>query len=153
MYYIDTSAFIKEYANEELEKGSEKIKHIIEQAKQGDITLLSSILLIPEAISIFDKWKRRNIISEIDFITLISEFIKDVNELINSRGLIFQEANTQIFIYIAQYIIKHGLTTNDAIHLYSALLNKETIEQFICSDTNLNQAAHTEGFKIFNPEE
>ena len=54
MKYIDSSAFVKYYANEDSEKGSDKVKELIDKAKEGDEKLISSVLLIPECISSFD---------------------------------------------------------------------------------------------------
>lgn len=62
MKYLDTSAFVKYYF--EKEKGFEKISGLIEEAKVGKESLISSIFVVGEAISVFDKWVRLKLISE-----------------------------------------------------------------------------------------
>ena len=39
MKYIDSSAFVKYYSEESSEKGSDKVKEIIDRAKEGKETL------------------------------------------------------------------------------------------------------------------
>ena len=62
MKYIDTSAFVKYFGDPEVERGGEKVGNIISQAKRGDFILISSFLMIGEAISVFDKWVCRGYI-------------------------------------------------------------------------------------------
>ena len=52
MKYIDTSAFVKYFGDPEVERGGEKVGNIISQAKRGDFILISSFLMIGEAITI-----------------------------------------------------------------------------------------------------
>lgn len=153
MKYIDTSAFVKYYVFEEFEKGSDKIKKLIDIAKAGNEKLISSILLIPECISAFDKRKRRGLLTREDFDELLAIFVDDLKELVNSDGIVIEGINSFAIIFSVDYVIKHSLAVNDASHLYSALLNKNEIEQFISADENLLKAAKLEGFNVSNPEE
>jgi len=52
--YIDTSAFVKYYGKPEFEKGVEKVEIMINEAREGDCILISSILMTGEAVSAFD---------------------------------------------------------------------------------------------------
>jgi len=54
-------------------------------------------------------------------------------------------------MFSIDFITKHHIPINDAIHLYTALTSP--IEEFICSDKLLNQAAKKEGLNVFDPEE
>lgn len=162
MKYIDTSAFIKYYSNEDVEKGADKIRTIIDRAKkikkeanvidQKDV-LISSILLIGESISVFDKWLRLKLITKKEFDELLAVFLGDIKLLLMNNAFVFEEINSFMAISCCEYIIKHNLTLNDSFHLYGALLNKAEIDEFICSDKNLIEAVKKEGIKIFNPEE
>ena len=153
MKYIDTSAFVKYYSNEDSEKGSNKIKELINRAKEGNEKLISSILLIPECISAFDKRKRKGLLAKEDFNELLAIFVGDLKELVKSNSLVIEGINSFAIMFSVDYVIKHSLAVNDATHLYSALLNKSEIEQFISADGNLLKAAKLEGFSVFNPEE
>ncbi len=153
MKYIDTSAFIKNFGDPEVEKGSEKVVKIISKAKKGDFILISSFLMIGEAISVFDKWVRLGHITEDDLNRVISKFFESVEELGEKGGLILADLDTLNVAFSIEYILKHNIPINDAIHLYAALARKSSIDEFICSDKNLKRAAEGEGFKLFDPEQ
>jgi predicted nucleic acid-binding protein len=137
MKYIDTSAFVKHFGDPKVEKGSDKVSSIISQASRRDVTLISSFLMIGEAVSVFDKWVRRRYITRDELNKVISKFFS---------------VNTLSVAFSIEYILKHNIPINDAIHLYTALVRKPSIEEFICSDKNLKKAAKEEGFKILDPE-
>ncbi len=65
----------------------------------------------------------------------------------------FKFSSTLNVAFSIEYIIKHNIPINDAIHLYAALTRKTSIDEFIWSDKNLKQTAEREGFKILEPEE
>ena len=150
MKYIDSSAFVKYYSTE---KGSEKVNAIIDRAKDGKEKLISSILLIGEVISAFDKMFRQKLITKEEFMTSVKDFINDINELTEKTAIILEDVYSMNMIFAVDYIINYHLTVNDALHLYTALVNKKKIEKFISSDKNLNNAATKEGMSVFNPEE
>lgn len=59
--YLDTSAFFKEYHDEE---GSDHLHGIFEQAKNGRVILCISIITISEVLNALDKIRKRQIISD-----------------------------------------------------------------------------------------
>lgn len=152
MKYIDTSAFVKYYTEEYSEKGSDEIKALINSAKAGNERLLTSVMLIGEAVSVFDKWVRTKLLNKDEFFKLLAEFVQDLKELLDNGGLVFEGINSQMVILALEYIIKYNLTLNDAFHLYCALANKDKIDLFVCCDKMLLSAAEKEELKIFNPE-
>ena len=153
MKYIDTSAFVKYYSGEGSEKGADFIRELIDRTKSGEEKLISSILLIGETVSVFDKWVRLKLLTKQDFFEILSAFLNDTKELVNNGSMVFEEINSFMVISSLDYIVKHGLTVNHSFHLYTALLNKNRIEEFICSDNNLIRAAKLEGLNILNPED
>ena len=48
------------------------------------------------------------------------------------------------------FVIKHHLTINDAIHLFSAI--NLGVSEFVSSDKTLNRAALEEGLRVVDPE-
>ncbi len=83
----------------------------------------------------------------------ISEFTSDIRDLTDNDLIILAEITSLAMTFAVDYIIKHHLTVNDAIHLYSALTNATEQMEFISADKNLNIAAAKEGLKVYNPEE
>ena len=150
MKYIDSSAFVKYYS---AEKGSDKVNVIIDKAKDGKEKLLSSILLIGEVISAFDKMFRQKLITKEELMISVKDFINDINELTERNSIILEDIDSMDMKFAVDYIVNHHLTVNDALHLYAALVNKKKIERFVSSDRNLNNAAKKEGLNVFNHEE
>ena len=70
-----------------------------------------------------------------------------------SVTLILADVDTVNVAFSIEYMLKHNIPINDAIHLYAALACKSSIDEFVCSDKNLKRAAEGEGFNIFDPEE
>ncbi len=73
-------------------------------------------------------------------------------ELIENGALIIETITPLFLTFSIEYIIKHHIAINDAIHLYTALTWAPEIDQFICSDKNLIKAAESENLKILNPD-
>ncbi|MBI3412685.1 MAG: type II toxin-antitoxin system VapC family toxin [Candidatus Aenigmarchaeota archaeon] len=152
MRYIDSSAFVKYYSEESAEKGANIVKEIIDNAKEGRETLISSILLVGEVISAFDKWARTGILSKENCTKTIAVFVNDIKELTEKNTIVLEDVRSIGMISAVDYIVNYHLTVNDAIHLYTALINKDKIECFVSSDNNLNTAAKKSGLKVFDPE-
>ena len=152
MKYIDTSCFVKYYGTEEFEKGIDEITDLIDNAKKGKEILISSIFMIGEAVSTFDRWIRIKAITEEEFIKIITRFFNDIKELNEIGSLILETINPLFIMFSIEHIIKHHISINDSIHLYTALTYKPEIEEFICSDENLIRAAEEENLKVFDPE-
>lgn len=153
MKYIDTSAFVKRYGNEENERGIRAISKLIEAARNREEMLLSNFLMIGEAISVFDKWVRRKAISQNELDKLVKKFLADISELYEKGTLVLEPVSSSTILFCLEFITKHHISLNDALHLYTALANREMVEQFVCSDENLLTAAKAEGLEVLNPEE
>lgn len=153
MKYIDSSAFAKGYSVEESERGVAKVKLEVEMAKAGQETLFSSILLIGEVVSAFDKWYRKRLITAEEYKELLSFLVEDITTLTNTGGLVLEPISPLLFISCVKFITKYHISVGDAIHLYTALMHLPRNEEFISSDYQLNEAAKAEGFTVINPEE
>ena len=151
MNYLDTSAFVKNYRNEE--KGSFTIHKLINDARSGKEQIMSSFFLVGETVSVFDKWTRYKYISDEECSELIKTFLGDLKDLFDSGILALEPVSTSTIINSLELITKHHLSMNDAIHLYTALANNTLPSLFVCSDSNLLKAAKAEGLTVFNPEE
>lgn len=109
------------------------------------------MLIIGEVVSAFDKRVRLKFVTKEEATISINDFINDIKELKNA--IILEDTNTIRMIAAVDYVIKHHLTVNDALHLHTALLNKNKTDEFIYSDKRLHEAAMKEELKVFDPEE
>ncbi len=153
MNYIDTSAFVKYYGNPDSEKGVDKIYEIIQKAKLNHLKLITSIFMIGETISVFDRWVRLKIITQAESQKLINNFLLDVSSLIELGSMVLRKIDAFTILFSTEFITKHHVSINDAIHLHTALTTLPKVKTFICSDKLLNAAAEKEGLKVFNPED
>lgn len=152
MKYIDTSALVKYYGKPELERGTEKITDMIEKAKQGKEFLVTSIFTIGETVSVFDRWVRIKAITEEEMSNLVTRFFTDVQEMTESGGIIIESISSLSVLFSVEHILKHHMSINDSLHLYTALKHKKKLSYFVSADENQLYAAEKEGLKIFNPE-
>lgn len=150
--YMDTSAFVKHYGKPESEKGVDIIDSLFGEALNSNTVLVSSIFMIGEAASVFDRWVRIKIITSKEFEKIWGRFLLDVKELGEKGSLILETVNPLFITFSIEFIIKHHISINDAIHLYTALSWTPGIDEFVCSDENLIRAAENEGLEILNPE-
>ena len=84
---------------------------------------------------------------------MLGRFFSVIEGLGEKGALILADVDTLNIAFSIEYILKHNIPINDAIHLYAALARKSSIDEFVCSDKNLKRAAEGEGFNIFDPEE
>lgn len=150
--YIDTSAFVKYYGKPGFEKGIKEVEVLFDRARKGEDVLVSSIFMVGEAVSVFDRWVRIKAVTEEEFDKVLGRFLLDVKEL-NERGaLVLETVNSLIITFSIEYVIRHHIPINDAIHLYTALTWRPEIEEMVCSDESLLRAAKAEGLNTLNPE-
>ena len=105
MDYIDSSAFAKYFSKEVTEKGAEKVKELIEKAIRGEGVFISSVIMIGEIVSAFDKWTRRKLLSDEQFKETLSEFVKNIKKLTENGSLILVDANVFGVSNATNYII------------------------------------------------
>lgn len=150
MKYLDTSAFVKHYRKEE--RGSDIINKLVDDAKEKNGQLISSFVVVGETVSVFDKWARYKFITKQECDELVRIFLKEIKQLTDNEVLILESVSSSTITLSVDLITKHHLSLNDAMHLYTALSNKNIIQEFICSDDSLLKAAKSEGFEVLNPE-
>lgn len=153
MKYIDSSAFVKCYCDEDAEKGAQKVADLLEDVMRSKEKLISSIILIGEVVSAFDKRLRRKILTREQFDESTGQFASDIQKLSESGSIVFEEITLINITSAVDFIVKYHLPVNDALHLYTALANSDKISEFVSSDKSLNAAAIAEGLKVLNPEE
>jgi len=151
MKYLDTSAYIKYYSDEESEAGAKQVQEVIDNADR-ESGVISSAMLIGESVSVLDKWRRMGILTEEEFKSVLSDLVLDFKDFVEEEKLHIEDVNIVRIKAAVDQIVEHGLPINDALHLHAALLNKDKMEEFYCSDKNLKEAAKEEGFNVIDPE-
>ena len=121
--YLDTSAFVKRYCEEE---GSEIVNEIFESGKE----IVTSYWTLAEATAAIDKkvTKRQISAEERDFV--LSFLLSDV--------------------FDRNIILTHHISADDALQLFSCIVSLSPI--FLASDKALVRAAKREGLKAFDAE-
>ena len=110
MKYLDTSALVKFYGKEDFEKGFAKVKGLVEKAREGNETLISSYFIVGECISVFDKWVRYKLITGEELHKSIRRFLADIKELNDKGTLILEPVTSSLITLCTDLIVKHHLS-------------------------------------------
>jgi len=147
MIYLDTSAFVNEYHDEE---GSAYVHEIFRKAKEGGEKLATSLWTISETINALDKHKRRKEVADEEFEIVIGAIFSDILDLRESGAPEVIELE-QILSRCPEMIIKEHLSAADALHLVTALNKK--VAGFLAADRKLVKVAKKKGLQAINVEE
>ncbi len=145
-YYLDTSAMLKLYVNE---PGSVWLHTQVSPAT----SLISSQLLIVEAISAFNRRVREGSLSSVEYQRTRDVFREDCRTVYQIVAL-----TTAIVELACTLLERHPLRGYDAIHLATTLTVQQSLQRpglppvtFLSADERLNQAAIVEGLAVDNP--
>jgi predicted nucleic acid-binding protein len=133
--YLDTSALVKLYVEED---GSSIVRSAVEEAE----TVATSIIAYVEARAAFARRQRERTIPLSDYRRLIRDFEVDW------RHYLVIEATEPLVRRAAELAEAHRLRAYDAMHLASASVLKENLEDsvsFASWDSQLQAAARREG--------
>ena len=142
MIYLDSSALVKRYIEEE---GSDKVNALLEERSIA----AASRLAYPE---ILGAMARRHKAGDID--TPVFERIKKAFRADWASFIVVEMCN-EVFQFLDSVIDRHALKGADSIHLSTALWLKRTLKEevlFVASDLELLKAARAEKLKILNPQ-
>jgi len=138
--YLDTSALLKKYFKE---SGS---ADVISLWKRTTAIVTSTVAYAEALASVYKKRRESRDIDEGLFQTVLLSFQKDW------RSFIHVDVNEDLNETIDKLVSTHPLRGFDAIHLASALMVYERIQEsflFVCFDRRLLEAAQKEGLKSF----
>jgi predicted nucleic acid-binding protein len=136
MLYLDTSALIKRYVDEE---GSGRVNELWD----GATGLATSVVAFAEMIAALNRKQREGVLSAREYARTATSFKNDY------RRFILIPVSSGLNERIETLARKHALRGFDAIHLASAFVirNNGKVETgFACYDRALNEAAWREGF-------
>ena len=147
-YYLDTSALLKRYVHE---VGSSWIRSRMTTAA----SLISSQLLIVEAISAFNRRAREGVLSQAEYRRLRDIFREDCRTAYQIVPLV------DPIVDLACVLLEHyPLRAYDAVHLATAVTVQWSLQRrrlspliFLSADDRLNRAAQAEGLAVDNPND
>ncbi len=129
--YLDTSAIIKRYVEEE---GTNEVDKYFEKSYKNDIVLVFSHFNIGECAVVFDKYERKGMINAKEtFKTMINELYV----LAKLGNLILVPVSYDIIKTSVEYIFKFHIYIADAIQLAS--FKKENCDKFLTFDEKLKK--------------
>ena len=150
-YYLDTSALLKWYVDEE---GSDWLRRALFASTRA-IVVVSTQLLVVEIISALNRRVREGTVTRHDCKRLSGRFRDDC---LDSYHLI---APDDVIVDLACALLeRHPLRAYDAVHLATALsVNRWLVGEgepaltFLSADDRLNDAAAAEGLAVDNPND
>ena len=156
MLYLDSSALIKRYQNEQ---GTEALNARLRQEARGLRSVFTSLLTYSEIHAAFARRAREKLLSAEEAAAVQDEFDGD---WVLSIGPI--ELGTDVLVFVRDLVREFPLRGADAIHLASALWLRDMarlgmkVDQytgplvFVSSDKQLAKAAAKSHLEVFNPE-
>ena len=136
-YFFDTSALIKNYIEE---IGSDYVSGLMD----GAVKIFVSSITIIECYSTLRRILLEKLITEDDYLHLKNEIAYDFDFF---NKIEFENITEKC----EQLIDVYQLKTLDSIQLAASLTVSEEIDNFVCCDVNLLNAAARENLDILNP--
>jgi len=141
--YVDTSAFIKRYAQE---KNSDLVAEVF---LIRILTFITSIWTINETVAGLDKKVAKRQMSREEADGAIQMLLSDSTGIVIDRCFPIMITHS-LLVRSTNLIIKHHISADDALHLASALM--VGVDLLIAGDKRLIEAARTEGIESYNVE-
>ena len=142
--YLDTSALIKLYVEEE---GTERVVAITDDFDGVQVIILDVTPL--EARSAVRRRQREGDISGADADRILDRIEDDT-----SSSFLVQPSTSAVIEGAARLIDRHPLRAYDAIQLAGCLVIRDIVPgplTFVCADVRLCGAAELEGLTVLNP--
>lgn len=148
-YYLDASALVKRYVDE---NGSDWIRQITKPSTQNTI-LLAEITLAEIAAALGARHRASNGITEEERDRALSRFLQDCDEY-----FLLLPVDRPIIDRAVELTQNYRLRGYDAVQLATALVTNSLLETkslsslvIVTADTDLNSAAAAEGLPVANP--
>jgi len=145
--YLDTSALTKRYI---YENGTETIDLIFDASEIEKIKISFSIWNIGESIGVFDKYRRKNQITEDEFKETIRKFFMEIQKLYKLKTLQLILIDSSLLIETFPLIVKYHLYQADILQIISFKVGR--CDTFISADKKLVEIMKTHNKNTFNIE-
>ncbi len=143
-YYLDTSAFVKLFVEEE---GTDRMLKLLSDADSSFAVLNLTRVELRSALR---RRERAGDISEADLRTVDSQLPG-----ILATRFVFQPAGDSVLEHALALIDDYALRAYDALQLAGCMAAARSMPNpiFVCADRGLLDAARQEGFEVLNPEQ
>ncbi|MBP1911021.1 type II toxin-antitoxin system VapC family toxin [Thermococcus stetteri] len=138
--YLDSSAILKRYLNDEY---SETVEEIFKSAYRGETKLAFSFWNIGEVLGIFDKRLRRGTLNPEDYQFIKTAFLAEVKRFTRLGVLEIVPVHSLLLADTWKLIEKYHIYQADALQIVSA--KRVNASEFYTSDKRLHNAALNEG--------
>lgn len=142
MIYLDTSALVKRYVEEE---GTGEVDSLFDSAYRGSEVLATAALNLGEAVSALDKKARRGELSG-DVKTAASLMLREVRMLARLGNFLIVPLAGRILRRSVAIVLKHHVYIVDALQAASCLYVKCGV--FYTADRELARVAEEEGIDV-----
>ena len=145
-FYLDTSALIKLYIQEE---GTAQVLHLLKTRESHQLVVLDLAFL--EARSAIRRREREGDISGPDANRVLKQLDEDRSSL-----YLVQPISSAVIEEAAWLLDSHPLRAYDALQLAGCLTVRQNVPApltFVCADIRLAQAAGLQGLAVLNPIE
>jgi len=123
--YLDTSAFIKGFRNEER---SEIVHSILEKCANGQLVIVLSLWTLTESLSALDKaYNMKGSISQPEANSIIARMLSYSYNLNKEGHLDIIEPDGDIITRSWAFISRRHLSADDALHTMCAMIGKSDI--------------------------
>ena len=144
-FYLDTSALIKRYIEEE---GTARVVALGEDQDDDTQFIILDVTLL-ESRSAVRRREREGDISGADADRILKRIEEDA-----SSFLVIQPSTLAVIEEASRLIDRHPLRTYDALQLAGCLVVRHRVPEaltFVCADTRLCETAVAEGLNALNP--
>jgi len=144
--YLDTSALIKRYIEEE---GTEIVDWLFERASP-DLTLVISLWNLSESMVAVDKYRRRGAISDGELRGLVRQLIVEIRGYWERGLLRIVPLPPDLLVETWRYILDQHIYAGDAIQIVTCV--RERCDFLVAADQRLVEVCRRLGIECFNPE-
>jgi len=138
MIYLDTSALVKRYVEEE---GTQEVDKLFDSAYRGSAVLATSVLNIGEAASVLNKKARRGELAG-DVKTAVSLMLREVKTLTRLGSFVVMPLGGKILRGSIAVVLRHHIYVVDALQI--ATCKYVRCETLYTADKKRAEAAEAE---------
>jgi predicted nucleic acid-binding protein len=140
--YLDTSVLLKRYV---YEPETETIDIIFDKAEIGELTIVTSLWNIGEALGVLDEKQRRGWLTKVEFEQTLTLFTDELLKLLRIKTLEIIPAHSSIITSTWKLIMNSHIYQADALQITTYNYNKS--QALITSDKRLGQTSKETGVK------
>lgn len=144
--YLDTSALVKRYIEEE---GTDLLDLLFSKASRYT-RLVISLWNLTESMVALDKYRNRNAISDQEVRGLINGLLAEIREHWKKGFLTIVPLHPDLLVEAWRYILGQHVYAGDAVQL--ATFARERCDFLLAADKKLLEVCRTVGIECFNPE-